>query len=253
MVRHSSTPHPRSRVFDTALFIAVAVAFGAGVIRGFAGFGTPLFLAPLFAVLWGPTVMVPLVIVLEVVLSTVLVPMSWRDAKPSDIAPIWLGTVVFVPLGTWLLGTVDPNLIKRLVGVVVLGFAIASLAGWRYRGPRGLAMAGSVGAVGGVLAGLIGFAGPPVLIYVIGGPDPMARIRANLILYFGGTAIVVFASAIVAGLVTPEIWQRFFVLCPVVLVGMWIGARFFRHAGDALARRVALILLVLAGLAGLAG
>lgn len=240
-------------MFDTSLLIAVAVAFAAGVIRGFAGFGTPLFLAPLFAVLWGPTVMVPLVIVLEVVLSTILVPMSWRDARPADIAPIWLGTVVFVPLGTWLLGTVDPNLIKRLVGAIVLAFAIASLAGWRYRGRRDATTATGVGAVGGVLAGLIGFAGPPVLIYVIGGPDTMARIRANLILYFGGTAVVVFISTMIAGLVTPDVWQRFFVLCPVVLAGMWIGAQFFGRVRDTTARRVALILLLFAGLAGLAG
>lgn len=243
----------RPIVFDTALLIAVAVAFGAGIIRGFAGFGTPLFLAPLFAVLWGPAVMVPLVIVLEVVLSTILVPMSWRDAKPADIAPIWLGTVVFVPLGTWLLGTVDPDLIKRLVGAIVLAFGAASLAGWRYRGRRDAATATGVGAVGGVLAGMIGFAGPPVLIYVIGGPDTMARIRANLILYFGGTAVVVFISTMIAGLVTWEVWQRFFVLCPVVLIGIAIGARGFRHAGDARARQVALVLLVFAGLAGLAG
>lgn len=240
-------------MFDTSLLIAVAVAFAAGIIRGFAGFGTPLFLAPLFAVLWGPTVMVPLVIVLELVLSTVLVPMSWRDAKPADIAPIWLGTLAFVPLGTWLLGTVDPGLIKRLVGGIVLVFAVASLAGWRYRGPRGTAVAAGVGAVGGVLAGLIGFAGPPVLIYVIGGPDTMARIRANLILYFGATAVVVFVSTMIAGLVTPDVWQRFFVLCPVVLAGIWIGAQFFGRVRDTGARRVALILLLFAGLAGLAG
>lgn len=236
---------------DTLTLAVMAVSFAAGILRGFAGFGTPLFLAPLYVALYGASVMVPLVLVIEVALSIFLVPRAWREADLREILPLWLGTVAAIPLGIYALTIVDPAWIKRLVAAVVLAFALANLAGWRYAGPRGRAVASGFGAIGGVLAGLIGFAGPPAVMFLLSSPAPMGRIRANLIVYFAGSSLAAIVMLTFAGLFTRAVADHALLFMPLVLLGAWAGARLYRGAGDAAVRQAGLWLLLAAGISGL--
>ncbi len=55
-------------------------------------------------------------------------------------------SIVTVPVGAWLLVTVDAELMRRVIAGVVIVFTLVLLAGWRYRGPRTTATHAGVGA-----------------------------------------------------------------------------------------------------------
>ena len=54
------------------------------------------------------------------------------------------------------------------------------------------------------------------------------------------------------GLMTVQVFLLAAVLLPCVALGIWLGARWFRHVDEARFRRVVLALLLLMALAGLA-
>ncbi|MFQ5946921.1 MAG: sulfite exporter TauE/SafE family protein, partial [Anaerolineae bacterium] len=63
--------------------IAAIIAVVAGLMRGFAGFGSGMLMAPVFAVLFGPIETVATIIIMEILVSIQLVPralveIEWR-------------------------------------------------------------------------------------------------------------------------------------------------------------------------------
>ena len=90
---------------EPATLIAIAAAiFAAALIRGFTGFGTPIFLAPLYAVLFGPQVAVPLLIILEIGIMVQMVPGAIRDVDWPEMNGLLLGCLPLLPVGGLMLG-----------------------------------------------------------------------------------------------------------------------------------------------------
>lgn len=225
----------------------------AGVVRGYTGFGTPLLMAPFYVAVFGPAAMVPILAIMEVGVIAVTLRSAWRAADRAETGRVFLGCLAFVPIGLWLIAIVDPIVIKRLIGLVVAGFAVIGLTGWRYRGPRGPVFDGVVGAISGTLGGLSGVAGPPVIVYWLGGADPMARVRANLSLYFTGLTALLLVLTALNGMLTGQVLRDAAILTPCVLAGTVVGAWLFDPAHERGARRIALCVVLLAGLYGLFG
>ena len=77
------SPHPHARFAQFPFLIAAAVAFIAGMVRGFAGFGAAMVMTPIFSALYGPAVGVPLCLLLEIAVGLPLLPravplVDWR-------------------------------------------------------------------------------------------------------------------------------------------------------------------------------
>lgn len=235
------------------LLAAGLLAFAAGIVRGYTGFGTPLLMAPFYVGVFGPAAMVPMLTIMEVGVIAVTLRGAWRGADRVAAGRVFLGCLAFVPVGLWLIALVDPLAVKRLIGAVVAAFAVIGLTGWRYRGPRGPLLDGVVGAISGALGGLSGVAGPPVIVYWLGGTDPMARVRANLSLYFTGLTVVLLVFTGLNGMLTGAVLRSAAILAPCVLLGTAVGHALFDPAHEQVARRLALAVVLFAGLYGLLG
>jgi len=133
------------------LLAALAVAVAAGLMRGFAGVGSGMFMAPFFAVLYGPVATVGIIILMEIVVTAQLLPGTYRDINWRVIGPMGAMAALFMPLGTWVLVSNDPDLIARITAGVVLVSALVLLTGWRYTGNKPLPATMGVGALSGTL------------------------------------------------------------------------------------------------------
>ena len=227
-----------------AAMVATAIA---GLMRGYAGFGTAILLAPIFSVLWGPRAGVPIMLLMELVVSLQLLPGAYREADKRVILPIGGAACVATPLGAIILLTADGELLRRFIGGFVLVFGLLLMSGWRYHGSRPFALNVAVGTVSGLLKGSTGMSGPPVILYLLAGTEEAKRHRANLILFFATIAIVSMIGPAVGGLFTLEVVARCAVLLPVMAVSVPIGARLFRVIPVSLYRRFALVALLTAG------
>src|SRR6185437_10124689 len=119
------------------LIIAAAIAIAAGAVRGITGFGGAMVMSPPLALLLGPRVTVPVVLLLE---SVIAAPMLWQTRRLVDVrivGAILIAACISVPLGVRVLAVADPGVMRNVIALTVIVFSLLLLLGWRYAGkPR---------------------------------------------------------------------------------------------------------------------
>ncbi|WP_458096035.1 sulfite exporter TauE/SafE family protein [Roseomonas sp. WA12] len=234
-------------VLNIPFLLAVLATAVAGLMRGYSGFGTAILLAPIFATLWGPRAGVPVVLLMELLVSAQLLPRALGEADRRMVVPIGLAAVLAMPLGSLVLLAADGATLRRAIGALVLVFGFVLLSPWRYHGARPLGVNLVVGAVAGLLKGATGMSGPPVILYFLSGPEEARRHRANFILFFGVIGVASIVPPLFTGLIDLPALLRSAALLPVLLVCVRIGAAMFHHIPPAWYRRFAFLALLAAG------
>ena len=235
----------------TEILIAAGVAAAAGLMRGFAGVGSGMLMAPFFAILFGPVQTVAIIILMEIVVTAQLLPGVRREINWKIIAPMGVAAALFMPAGSWLLVSLDPDLLTRFIALIVLVFSIILMIGWRHGGKTRIWMSAGVGAISGVLMASTSIGNPPVMVYLLSGPDRAATNRANFTGYFAVTLVALIALMAAAGLISRNAVWTAAMLLPVFMAGAFVGSRLFRKSSETLYRRVALGLLFCVGCYGL--
>ncbi|HEU5458078.1 MAG TPA: sulfite exporter TauE/SafE family protein, partial [Terracidiphilus sp.] len=144
-----------------------AIVFVATVIRSAFGFGEALVAVPLLALFLPLTVAAPLAVLLSITIAAVVVVQDWRHIHLGSAAGLVAATVVGIPLGLLVLTHANEEIVKAGLGVLILLFAIYSLAlGDAIRlekEHRPLLLLS--GFVAGILGGAYGMNGPPLVVY----------------------------------------------------------------------------------------
>lgn len=237
---------------DVGVWMALGVTLVAGLMRGFAGFGSAMLMAPIFAILFGSAEMVVTVVAIELIVSLQLFPQVRTHADWKTLTPMSIAACAAMPLGVWALATVDKGTIVTGVSAVIVAFVILMWSGWRYRGRRSAAASAAVGAVSGAMMATTSVGGPPVLLYLLSGNDPPAVNRANIVTYYFLTQFLLIVIVLTTGVAGWDALARAVVLFPVMVLGAWAGGRLFHGlASERLYRNVALAILLVTGLFGL--
>lgn len=223
--------------------IYVLLGFGAGLIA----VGTLALLVP------GLRDVVVLLLLVNLPAELYVVLGSRRHISWRGVLLVYAGIAVGIPLGTWLLAAGDLSLLLTLLGAVLVLVGVAFLVTPR-RDPVPLPgwIAPPVGLVSGVLTGLFGTGGPPLIFYYqLRGLDK-AAFRGNLMAIFLLMTAIRVPSYAAFGLITaPRLWSSLAVF-PAVLVGAWVGNRAHLHIEETTFRRLVSVALVLIGLVLLA-
>lgn len=236
---------------ETAL--AALATLLAGVMRGYAGFGTAITLAPIYSLLWGPRLGVPTMLVMEALIAGSLVPGVWRVWNRRVTLPMAGAACLALPFGTVLLAATEPQLLRRAIGGLVLGFAILLSAGWRYRGARPLPLNLGVGVVSGLLKGATGMSGPPVILYLLSGAEAAREHRANLIVFFGIVSLAAIPPLVWYGLLNVTVVVLTAAMMLPLLGGLRVGIKLFGRLPEAWFRRIAYLFVGSVGLVALLG
>lgn len=225
--------------------LAALVAAVAGVIRGITGFGGAMVMSPPFALLLGPLVAVPVVLLLEGIAATPMLVQLRREVRWRVIGPIIAAAYVTMPIGTWLLVSADPQVMRRAIAGVVIVFSLLLLRGWRYTGRQRLATGVGLGAISGTMLGATSLGGPPVILYLLAGPDPIDTTRANLTYYLGALCLAGLALLWLNGVLgLSGLWLAA-LLTPGYYLGMVLGIRLFARFDDQRFRRFTLVFMML--------
>jgi uncharacterized protein len=226
------------------LAVSMMVAVAGGVIRGMMGFGGSLIMTPLLSMLFDPRQVVPPVLLVEAFAAAPMLASAAACAHHRTIAPICLASFATLPLGTYVLAHTEPYLLRRGIAGMVLLFSVLLFKGVRYRGPRPLALSAGFGGVCGVLLGSTGIGAPPVILYLLAGPDPIEVTRANLTLCVTATSIAALAILWVQGMLYLGGPLSPLAMGPCYYGGILVGSHLFRRTGEAALRQLALVLLM---------
>lgn len=220
------------------------VAALAGVVRGITGFGGAMVMAPPLALLLGPWVAVPVVLLLESLAAAPQVLQTRKLVRWGVVGPILTATCLTVPLGGALLVRLDPLLLRRTIAAIVIVFSILLLRGWRYTGPQRTRTGVGLGALAGAMLGATSIGGPPVILYLLAGPDRIETTRANLTLFVAASCLAGLAMLWVQGVLDlAAAWTGLW-LAPGYYGGLVAGTRLFSRFNDARFRQFTLFLMI---------
>ena len=230
------------------------LAFGAalaGIVRGFAGFGTAMIYLPFAGQVLGPFEALTTLIIKDLTAPLIHVPRALRDGHPPDVVRLVMGAVVAVPLGVWVLSLVPGEVFRWGVSLVALGLLVLLVSGVRYRGPLTPPIVYGTGAMGGFLGGSVGLPGPPVILLYMASTLPASAVRANNMLYLILADVLLLAVLWWNGFLVPSAVMLGAAMILPYLVGNWLGGYLFRPGYELLYRRVAYAIIAASAIMGL--
>lgn len=220
----------------------------ASFVFGLAGFGIGLVALSLLPFLIPPATAVPLVTVYSTTFALVMAIQLRRDVVWSRLADLLLGSVVGAPLGVWVLVTLSPGMLRRLIGVVLIVVVLIDLRGVYPQGLSGRPWGLGAGFLSGLLGGAVGTPGPPVVLYAVAQRWKPRPLKATLQAFFLANQAMVLMGYWRAGLLTPEVVQLAAVFALPAIAGVALGMHLFSRVDHVRFRRVVFALLLVTGL-----
>lgn len=237
----------------TAEYVIVLLAGAAsgGFINGLAGFGTSLFALGWWLQIMPPGQAVAIALVMSVV-SGVPGAMAVRQAiEPRRLARFLLPALAGIPIGLALLSRIEAGMLKLMIGGFM--FIYGGLFLWRREMPtitgRTPVMDGVVGFGGGVLGAMAGLSGALPTIWV--SLRDWTKDKSRAVLQPFNLGVLGLSAALLAlrGGYDRNTLIAIAVALPATMTAAWVGLRVFRALGDALFRRLLVIMTFAAGLA----
>lgn len=229
---------------DTTTLATICIVAAGGFVRGITGFGGAMLMSPLLSILIGPVPTVVTALVLETAAALVTFPDAIPKARWRTLAYLTLPAVVTVPIGGYLLLTLDPAIARKLIAGVVMTFSLMLLLGLRYTGTPRAGTSIALGSLVGALLGATSVGAPPVILYLLSGPDPIAVTRATLTIFVTAISAIGLVMLAVAGAITEKLAIYALGLCAVFLLATWFGGKLFMRLNEASVRRLALMLML---------
>ncbi|MDY6822944.1 MAG: sulfite exporter TauE/SafE family protein [Thermodesulfobacteriota bacterium] len=224
-----------------------SIAFAAGLVQGFSGFGVVLVSLPLMAFVIDIKIAIPLVLLLGMAINIILVIQLARHIEFRKCLPLLAASLPGIPMGVYTLKAVGTRPLEILVGAMILLTAGTFL--FLKPGTRQPARAWGwlAGLAAGFLGGSIGAAGPPVVIYTTLQPWTRHQIKSTMVGYFFTGGLGIIAIQLFSGIITPAVW-RYWGLCLIPLVlGVLLGIRLYSQSNETIYQSVAMLMLTLLG------
>ncbi len=231
---------------------ALAIAAG-GFAKGVVGFALPLVGLSLAGSFVPYEVAVALLIVPMLASNLVQGLRGGVGLALGSLRRFWLMSVILVvviALAAQLVTALPESVLFVIVGAVVSGFAASQLAGWRPRFPphHRVAVESGVAVAAGVLGGLSGIWGPPLVMYLITLDLPKTEmVRVQSLMFLLGSVVLFFAHLHSGVLDAATLPASAWMTVPAMLA-MFIGYRVHDRLDQEVFRRATLIVLVLTGL-----
>lgn len=229
-------------------FAAAFVFFFAALLQGISGFGSGLLAVPILA-LWFPiSVLTPSLSVINIVIGGWIYWKNRDAARPSQWKWLILSGIIASFVSGSLLLTVDEQLIKLILGTVILVLALLLASGKQLPTAEHTPGHIAVGTGSGLLNGLMTLGGPPIVLFLANARIPKQQFRATLSLFF---CCIAFANVVnfsrQAIYAEPHLYLVL-TLLPCALIGASTGQKLQHHVSEYRFRQLTLVLMILSGL-----
>ncbi len=237
--------------FDIAVVLVGALL--ASVVAGSSGFAFGLIGSAIWLHVLPPDRVVPLVVICSMLLNLAMVWRLRQELKPKLLWPFLAGAMVGVPIGVASLKHMDPELLRRGVGALLLFYSVYMLRRptmpvVRLSPVGGRIADSAVGLLGGFMGGSTSLNGlfPTIWCGLRGWNKSEQRgvfqpyiliVHAVTLFWLGGVGGLDMRTG------------RDVLLCiPALVVGGWWGFRLFHRVSDDGFRKMILVLFLISGL-----
>ena len=231
----------------TAVALGCLVSFVAGLSSGLTSFGCALVAVPLLSLFLPSRTVVPLVLFITNATHAMILAETWKEVDLRKIWPLVACGVISTPLGTYLLLVLDGGVLKLAVGLVIILFAIALLAGFDKPLRREGVSVALVGVASGLLSGSTAMGGPPVVLFYTNQGVEKRAFRANLNAYFTVLALSTLPWQLAGGLITKTVVLYAVSFLPALMLGTGLGVILVPRVKLTVFRTIVLMIVILSG------
>ena len=223
----------RDLTLDDPLILAlvIPVILFAGLVRGFTGFGGPAVIILTLIPFFNPVSIISKVLLIDLVANVTLLKSTSHEVDWHAMHTVCMFSFLGAPLGLYVLDTVDPEIMKRVVASVAALCTILMIIGMRFpRKPPPWANA-LAGLIAGFTLGatLIAFV---IMMYFFASPVSAAISRANGVFWgFAMSGLLVFAHIGLGNILFHDVWQSLLLGLAYLAATVW-GARAFRRVSE---------------------
>jgi uncharacterized membrane protein YfcA len=213
------------------LAVASVAAFGLALLSAVAGFGGGVLLLPVFTVLFGLRVAVPMLTLTQLSSNGFRAWLNRRELRRPLIGWFALGAVPFAVAGGLLLAHAPLDALKRVLGAFLIGVVVWRRVRPRPGKPSDRSFA-AVGAVSGLGSALLGSVGPLTAPFFLA----YGLTRAAYIGTEAASALTMHLSKLAAygagELLSVRVLLFGLALTPATLAGAWVGKRIVGRISD---------------------
>jgi len=229
------------------LSVVVCIIFLSTLIRSTFGFGNALVAMPLLILIIGINEATPLVALIGLLISVIMLLREWRELVWKDTLILLISSLVGLPLGILLLTNVPENIIRSILGVILIGFGLYNLLGIKLPVLDRPALAVPFGFLAGILGGVYNANGPPVVIYGVMRGWKKEAFRASLQGFFFVSSLMIVAGHGISGFWSRQTLITFSISLPAVVLAVYLGERIAKKITQENFNRVIYTFLVLMG------
>ncbi|MCF7810266.1 sulfite exporter TauE/SafE family protein [bacterium] len=232
----------------TIIIIGAIVIFLGALTQGTTGFGFGLISIPVLIMMLPPVMVIPILTLISLILTTIVLYETRKHIQIKRITPLIISGICGLPFGAYILKTIDPNILKIIIGFIIVAFSIAQIKGYkRTVKNEGLAFL-PIGFTSGLLNTSTALSGPPVILFFINQDVKKEVFRANIITYFTVVNIFSIIVLLLNGVITESVIKYSLVFLPSVLMGVTAGIKLSKKVNENVFRKIALIIVSIAGL-----
>ncbi|MBI9054214.1 MAG: sulfite exporter TauE/SafE family protein [Bacteroidales bacterium] len=230
------------------LFVIIGVVFISTLTRSTFGFGDALIAMPLLALFIDIKIATPLVALIAFFIAISILIRSWQRVEIKSAWRLIVSSLIGIPIGLWFLDDINENIIKLVLGIIVLFFAIYSLVKPKLHQLKGEKLSWLFGFIAGILGGAYNTNGPPIVIYSSLKKWNPENFRATLQGYFFTTGILVITGHGIAGNFTKEVLLYFICTLPIVILAIYLGRIYNKRISHNFYKYIYIILIVIGSL-----
>jgi uncharacterized membrane protein YfcA len=231
-----------------AWLVGAVVIAAACFVQGLAGFGIGLVSLAFLPFLMSPQHAIVLITLYAAIFIVIIFIPLRRDFTLHGMLELVAGTIVATPAGVWLLAGLPSDLLKRLIGLVLLLIVALEWLGLYPERLRGRGWGLGAGLAAGLLGGAIGTPGPPVILYAAAQEWSPRTVKANIQAFLAINQVVILIGYWWAGLLDREVWRLTSVFAAPAVAGLVAGMLLFNRLDRERFRRVVFGVLLVSGL-----
>ena len=186
-------------------FLIVLVILFAGFIRGFLGFGSGLITIPILSYFYSPIFAMVFNIAIEIPATIYLTYVGSKSCRFKEISPMFFTMMLTIPIGTIFLVSVNEQLIKIIMSILVIFFVVLIATGWKLKAAVTNYVLTISGVISGLMQGATGMGGPPYATVLLSKGDNDEVTRGNILIMSTGIVISAIISLYYFNLFTREL------------------------------------------------
>ncbi|MFC1940048.1 sulfite exporter TauE/SafE family protein [Chloroflexota bacterium] len=238
-------------IFSTPWFLVFCAVLFASFIRGLAGFGLALILAPILLLIFNPASMVVINSLLALLSNILILLRYFAKVNFKRIIPMALSSLLGIPIGVWVITVIDPHILKMSIGIIIIGFAIPIAIGYHKSFADEKLASSIAGLLSGILSTSTSLGGPPIVILMHGQYWPKDVIHPSLSAYFMFLCCGSIGALSLAGQVSMEMIKTAASLTPAMLLGVYLGMIIFNRVNALFFRGISMCIVICTGLLGI--